>query len=153
MKTKVINILNLSFITISIIILLLTYNYIPNKLPTHYDFFGNPDAWGDKSSIWVIIIVVIVLNIILHIVGMFPQTWNIPIELNDSNRSIVYELLSNMLSVLRLEMTIMFISFLYFEITLLRLPTVSLIFFLVLIFSTIVLYMVKIYKHKIQFYK
>ncbi|MEG0314999.1 MAG: DUF1648 domain-containing protein [Erysipelotrichaceae bacterium] len=149
MKTKVINILNLSFITISIIILLLTYNYIPNKLPTHYDFFGNPDAWGDKSSIWVIIIVVIVLNIILHIVGMFPQTWNIPIELNDSNRSIVYELLSNMLSVLRLEMTIMFISFLYFEITLLRLPTVSLIFFLVLIFSTIVLYMVKIYKHKI----
>ncbi|MEG0823571.1 MAG: DUF1648 domain-containing protein [Erysipelotrichaceae bacterium] len=149
MKTKVTNILNISFITISIIILLLTYNYIPNKLPTHYDFFGNPDAWGDKSSIWVIIIVVIVLNIILHIVGMFPQTWNIPIELNDSNRSIVYELLSNMLSVLRLEMTIMFISFLYFEITLLRLPTFSLIFFLSLIFSTIVLYMVKIYKHKI----
>ena len=45
---------------------------IIEPLPTHFGFDGQPDAWGDKSSLLVSLVIVVVIYILLLVVEFFP---------------------------------------------------------------------------------
>ncbi len=36
--------------TLVLIMVILCYQQLPNRIATHFDFFGNPDGWGNKIS-------------------------------------------------------------------------------------------------------
>jgi uncharacterized membrane protein len=42
------------FIAVPYIYLATVWNQLPERVPTHFDFHGNPDAWSDKATLWYI---------------------------------------------------------------------------------------------------
>lgn len=47
------------------------YADLPEEIPTHFNFKGQPDAWGSKSSVWLLPAVAAVLYIGLSVLNYF----------------------------------------------------------------------------------
>jgi len=60
--------------TLVLIMVILLYPQLPNRIATHFDFFGNPDGWGNKISfLYAGIIPQVVLLIISFFVFFTSQ--------------------------------------------------------------------------------
>ena len=49
---------------------------IPQKIPTHYGFGGQPDAWGNKSSCVVPLVIGGVMWLMMWGIEQVPMIWN-----------------------------------------------------------------------------
>jgi uncharacterized membrane protein len=58
---------------IPIVYLLCIYNSLPQTIPTHFGFSGKPDGFGNKSSLWVTILIMSVVSI-----GVYLLVTNLP---------------------------------------------------------------------------
>ncbi len=83
------------------IFLFLNWGSIPEKIPGHYNALGQVDRWGNKLELLILPIVSILLYLLLTIIGLFPSVWNVPVEVTDQNREIVYSNLKTMLILLK----------------------------------------------------
>lgn len=59
------------------------WNHLPERIPTHFSFGGEPDAWGGKGvfSVFGLLIVaaaVLLLVGVLALVRFNPRYWNVP---------------------------------------------------------------------------
>ncbi|MEG2800705.1 MAG: DUF1648 domain-containing protein [Longicatena sp.] len=145
---RISSILGIALLIIGFIVLAMKYQTLPDTMPKHFGFDGKADAWGSKTIVWFPMIGALLLNVLLYVVGKFPQMWNIPVNVTDRNRTMLYQLTGNMIAVLRLEMTTMFMCFLMFEIYYYNLPSSMILFFMALIGGTLMIYIIKMQKHK-----
>lgn len=81
---------------------------IPQEIPTHYGISGQPDAWGDKSSCVVVLVVGVVLWGLIRLVEQVPALWNTGVPVTEENREHVYRTLKHMLVGMRLALSIVF---------------------------------------------
>lgn len=87
------NILDLVGIVGLIAMIGMTFYYagiLPEKIPTHFDFKGEPDAWGSRSSIWTMPILGVALFIVLYFANKFPQQFNFPMKITEDNAAKEY---------------------------------------------------------------
>jgi uncharacterized membrane protein len=103
----------IEIITIIVLIGLLIYlplnwNAIPEKIPSHFDFFGNPNIWSDRASIKSLPIVCLIIYILLTIVSFFPNTWNVPVKVTEENKDYVYKHIRNSIVMIKLELVAVF---------------------------------------------
>ena len=73
-----------------IIHIALIYKTLPESLPTHFNFAGNPDGFGDRISVIFEPLISALVVIIVEIISHFPQLWNYPVKVTDENRDILY---------------------------------------------------------------
>ena len=59
---------------------IINYDNIPEVIPTHINFKGEIDGYGNKIQLWIISIVNLFLILIIYLVAKFPQYWNIPFK-------------------------------------------------------------------------
>lgn len=126
--------------------LIIKWNSIPSVIVTHYDFFGNADGFGKKTSILLTPIMAWILYIVLTAVAFFPSLWNVGFKITEENKHRVYATVLTMLNIIK---TIIIFSFCYMTIcTVLeyRLPAWFTIAELITIFGTVIIYLVKLYK-------
>lgn len=107
---KLMDVLSIVFITSNIILVILYYNNLPDKIITHYNILGEADAYGDKSSIIFLVITNILMYAIVSLVERKPQIWNFPTIVTDTNREKLYMYGSQLLKSLKL---VFLFSFLY----------------------------------------
>ena len=69
----------------SILYLLMEWSSLPNRVPMHYNFFGEVDKWGSKGTIFSHPIIGAVLWIGLTILEKFPHVYNYIINLTEEN--------------------------------------------------------------------
>ena len=81
---------------------------IIEPLPTHFGFDGQPDAWGDKSSLLVSLVIVVVIYILLLVVEFFPRIWNFPVAVNEQNRENLTTMALDMFVLLKLVIVVAF---------------------------------------------
>lgn len=81
---------------------------IPQEIPTHYGISGQPDAWGDKSSCVVVLVVGAVLWGLICLVERVPAIWNTGVTVTEENREHVYRTLKHMLVSMRLALSLVF---------------------------------------------
>ena len=81
---------------------------VPQKIPTHYGFNGQPDAWGDKSSCVVLLVIGVVMWLMMWGIEQFPMIWNTGVTVTEENRVRVYRILKNLLVTIRLVMAAIF---------------------------------------------
>jgi len=103
----------LEIITVLILIamvvnLKVSWENIADKIPAHYNAAGEVDKWGQKSELFFVPIICIVLYILLTFITFFPALWNVPISFNEENKTRVYASMKNMMCLLKLEMVINF---------------------------------------------
>lgn len=48
---------------IPVVYLACIYNSLPQTIPTHFGFSGKPDSFGNKSSLWITVLIMVVVSI------------------------------------------------------------------------------------------
>jgi uncharacterized membrane protein len=84
------------------------YPRLPDSIPTHYNFSGEPDAWGAKTGLLVTPLIGAVLYAALTVLSRFPHKFNYPWAITESNARRQYILSRRMLSAVKLVLVFSF---------------------------------------------
>ena len=77
--------IGIGFYISSTIYLLIVWNQIPDQVPGHFNALGEADRWGPKWDLWLFPIMGALLLISLQIVEKFPEIYNYPKRINETN--------------------------------------------------------------------
>ena len=132
-------------------ILFTSWNIIPDTIPLHFNFKGEPDSYGSKSSLFFLPLLSVFLFGCLTIANIFLTKSNIPWKITPENALRQYALIRTMLVIMKLEMIACFtyIEWKTIDIALGKsngLNSYFLLFFVLLIFGTIGGYFYASYK-------
>lgn len=97
---KVSDVLSLAMIGAHVAFLVATWNAIPSVVPSHFDVFGMPDAYGDKSVLLLEPAVALGMWALLAVARRRPQWWNFPVRVTQGNRAALYAIGDQMMVVL-----------------------------------------------------
>ena len=78
------------------------------KIHTHYGFGGQPDAWGNKSSCVVPLVIGGVMWLMMWGIEQVPMIWNTGVTVTEENRGRVYRILKNLRVTIRLVVAAIF---------------------------------------------
>ena len=81
---------------------------LPSRVPTHFGISGRPDAFGDKSSLFLLPAVTIALYTLLTVLSFFAQTFNYPVRVTDENRPRLHALGVTLVGWLKAELVWIF---------------------------------------------
>ncbi len=86
-----------------IVLLILRWGQLPEKIPGHFDLTGAIDRWGNKSEIIIIPIISIALYLFASVSSIFPNKMNVPIKITEENKDRVYRCLKTFVLLLKIE--------------------------------------------------
>lgn len=66
------------------------YTELPDKIPSHYNGLGEPDAYSSKAVIWTLPIIGTLLFCLLKFLVNFPDKFNYPFKINKQNAKSAY---------------------------------------------------------------
>jgi uncharacterized membrane protein len=131
-----------------LIYLFFNWSNIPDKIPGHYNAMGEIDRMGSKGELLVIPIINWIMYIGLTVIARFPQTWNTGVTVTEENKERVYRVLKNMLITVKLIVVAIF-SFLSINSAQSKaLPVWFLPVFLLLMFGSIIFFIIKLVRVK-----
>lgn len=122
------------------------WNIIPNKIPGHYNSIGEIDRWGSKSEIIIAPIIGAFLYALLTGISFMPETWNIPTKISDFNKELVYKHTKSLLIFMKIELIGIFFYITYQTVTTNPLSSYFLPVQLLVIFGTIIYFVILILK-------
>ena len=70
---KVLDISSIVLWLISIILIMINFADLPDKIPSHYNFAGNADAWSTKTFIFFMPVLGLLIWLILHYLVSNPR--------------------------------------------------------------------------------
>ncbi|WP_348265055.1 DUF1648 domain-containing protein [Telmatobacter sp. DSM 110680] len=116
---------------------------LPNRIPTHFDISGQPNAWGPPGFLWFLPLVAIGLYLLMTVLGSIRfRRYNLPVAVTESNLPFIQEQTSVMVTWIKCEMLCLF-AYLQWSIiqsartSQFRLSPLLIPVFLVVIFSTV----------------
>ncbi len=107
---------------------------------------GKIDRWGSKNEILITPIIGTLVYIFITVMSFFPQTWNLSIQVTDENRETVYSYAKNLIILTKVEVLSIFFYLTYYMATTQPLPIAFLPVSMIILFSTIIFFTVKIYR-------
>lgn len=143
---RVINILCLLIMIGTIVWLVAAWDNIPEEIPTHFDYAGNPDSYGSKTDIIVLPIFAWILYGVMVFVELIPGAWNTGVKVTPENQVRVYGIIKGMLVFLKLYIVCLFTLITIFSALAKSLPVWLLPVELVVIFGTIIVSIVRLYR-------
>ncbi len=72
------------------LIVAVRWNKLPDKIPTHFELNGEPNGFGGKKMLIVLLVVMVAITGLMYLSEMFPKLWNLPVKITDANREFVY---------------------------------------------------------------
>ena len=118
-------------------------NRLPDRIPTHFDISGQPNAWGPPGFLWFLPAVGAGLYILLTVLGSIRfRRYNLPVAVTEANLPFIQEQTGLMVAWIKCEMLCMFV-YLQWSIVqsardgTFRLSPLLIPVFLALIFSTV----------------
>ena len=133
------------------IYLVMTWTALPDKIPTHFNFSGKPDSWGNKHSLLPLLGLLAVLYVGMSIVQRFPHIYNYPFAITDQNCEKQYLLARQLITVIKAELVciLSYITWQTVEVARGAAPDLTVWFmpaFLGLVLTTTIIYFVKAYR-------
>lgn len=80
-----------------------SWGILPDRIPTHFGFTGQPDAWGNKGNLFFLPIGTVAMYLFLTIVSRFPHTFNYPVKITEENAITQYLLARYLTALLKVE--------------------------------------------------
>ena len=77
---------------------------LPDKIPTHFDLAGNPNAWGSPSTLWLLPVIATAIYGLITLVSFFPSAFNYPVKVTSENRPRLQALSLQMVAWLKVEL-------------------------------------------------
>jgi hypothetical protein len=122
------------------------WNQLPSQIPGHYNAMGKIDRWGSKNEILIMPIMGTLLYIFITVMSFFPQTWNLPVKVTDENKETVYTSAKSLIIFTKVEVLSIFLYITYYTATTQPLPIAFLPVSMIILFSTIIFFTVRIYR-------
>lgn len=66
------------------------YWTLPETVPTHFNIVGEADAWGPRSSVWMLVIVFTAINLGMVFLSRHPRVFNYPGVITEDNAQTLY---------------------------------------------------------------
>jgi len=96
------------FMVALIVLPLIHYSDLPERIPVHFDGSGNVDGYGSKSTLLILPASGFLVYILLTILAPFPHIFNYPVKITPENAEVQYRLASRMMRSLKTLIIIMF---------------------------------------------
>lgn len=145
---KILEIITVVILVASIVYVAIRYSQIPVKIPTHFDLVGNPDGWGKKSSIFLIVGANVFLYIFMSICTFFPKMWNLPVKITEENQNRIYSYALDMLLVMKF---IIVVSFTYMTVCSMEGMPLGIWFTIIMlgaVFGSLIFYIIKMVRNR-----
>lgn len=118
-------------VAVTLLLTALSWNHLPEQVPTHYNFAGQADAWGGKGTVWFVpVVMVIACGVVEVCARLRPDHINIPVKVRPGHVVESYRMMRTMCFVLNAQMALTF--FLIQLATLLGVPKLTQASFVVL---------------------
>lgn len=72
------------------------YEQLPDQIPTHFNATGQPDSYGEKSTLWFLVIAGIVIYALILLVNRAPHIVNYSVPITPENAPRQYQNLQRM---------------------------------------------------------
>jgi uncharacterized membrane protein len=95
-------------ILLAVLIIVHFWAVLPDRIPIHFGFSGQPDAWGNKVMIWLLPAVAAIIFVLLAAVSRYPHTFNYTVRITDENAERQYLLARSLLVWLKAEVCWLF---------------------------------------------
>ena len=86
------------------------WSAIPDRIPVHFNFAGEPNGYGGRTSLIILLLVAWMVFVSMTVVAKLPSTWNIPVKVTAQNRARLYSITRTMLETLKFFITLLFIA-------------------------------------------
>lgn len=144
----VVNIICVGLLLGIVVYLMFSWERIPEKIPGHYNVAGDIDRWGSKEELLILLIITWIMYIGLTVIEKFPQMWNTGVQVTEQNKEQVYRILKKLLETVKL-VTVAAFSFITVNSSIaIELPLWYLPLFLILMFGSIIFFIIKLKKVK-----
>ena len=104
----VLEIISISGLFTAVHILLKFWPELPATIPSHFNFYGEVDAWSDKNSLLFLLGMNVLLYLLMTIVRRFPHTFNFPVKVTKNNAEKQYQLAVRLIAILKAEVVWLF---------------------------------------------
>ena len=128
--------------------LITTWHSIPAEVPAHYNAAGEIDRMSGKSSLLMLPIMGWLLCIMISVLERFPRAWNTGVKVTEQNKARVYGICRSMLFLIK---TFIAMDFAFMEVFMIKgwaLPIWFTPVFLVVLFGTIIVHIVLLFRSK-----
>lgn len=128
--------------------LIATWKTIPAEIPAHYNAAGEVDRMDGKAGILMLPIMAWILYIMISVIEMFPQVWNTGVTVTEANKARVYGISRSMLLLIKLYIAVDFTFMAACMAKGQALPVWFTPVFLVVMFGTIIVHIVLLFRSK-----
>lgn len=90
-----------------IIYLTISWNSIPEIIPTHFNFSGAPDSFGNKTSLFGVIGLSVGMHLLISLLTKVPGYYNYPVSVTEKNAEALYNIGRQLMLLLDLEISYM----------------------------------------------
>lgn len=133
----------LLFLVGMIVFIYTQWDQIPQQVPMHYNLRGEIDSWGSKYQTLILPTISILLYIFITVVSFFPQIWNVPVQITDENKEVVYLSTKNLIIFMKVEMLTIFFYLNYHTVIAQPLSIIFLPISMIIIFGTLIFFIVR----------
>ena len=91
-----------------LILPLLYFGDLPEKMPQHFGIYGQPDAYGSKAMIWLLPLVGLILYSGLTILNKYPHVFNYPVRITEENAVRQYKVATKLVRSLKVVVACLF---------------------------------------------
>ena len=92
----------------SFAIVLMYWSQLPERIPTHFGFSGQPDAWGSPMTLWMMPGISAALYAMLTVVSLFPHKFNYLHTITEANAEGHYRLARGLLLWIKVLIMVLF---------------------------------------------
>lgn len=110
----VMELLALAFLVLLIALPFIYLQSLPERIPIHFNGAGQPDGYGNRSSIWILPVTGIFLYLLLSVISAFPHIYNFPVKITNDNAEVQYRIATRLIRVLKVLILLLF-CFLSFQ--------------------------------------
>ena len=90
--------------------ILIVYPRLPTIIPNHFDANGIPQKHAPRAILWLLFLISLAVTTLLQTIAKHPNTFNLPSQLADPDRSRQTAIAVDLLAWIRLEIAVLFAS-------------------------------------------
>lgn len=82
---------------------------LPDRIPTHFDISGQPNAWGSPTILWLLPIVGTVVYLLITVLASIRfGSYNLPVAVTENNLPFIQDQTSEMITWIKVEVLCLF---------------------------------------------
>lgn len=85
-------------------------NRLPDRIPTHFDISGQPNAWGSPGVLWIVPVVGLGLYLLMTALASIEfRSYNLPVRVTETNLPFIQQKTSEIVAWTKMEMLCLFV--------------------------------------------